>query len=220
MKNIKTIFIILLVFSIGSCKKFLEENPSGSLTPGSNVTSPEIARAFANSAYSQLTTLDEGSGGYGGNTAELMEFMTGKADGNAQTEAFRFHDLTYDAASFYIDSWWQGLYYGVANCNLAIQKISEITLDDATKTNMLAEVHTLRAFYYFYLVRMYGDVPKVTSVVSSLDSVRPARAPVKEIYDDIIIPDLLLAEQSTLPWQDNTGMISMSAIKSLLADVY
>jgi len=221
MKNTKIIIFILAVFGLSSCEKFLEENPTGALTPESNVTSPEIARAFANSAYSELTTLDEGSGGYGGNTASLMEFMTGKADGNAQSEAFRFHDLTYDAASFYIDTWWQGMYYGIANCNLAIQKISEITtLDDATKTNMLAEVHTLRALYYFYLVRMYGDVPKITTVVDKLDSVRPARSPVKEIYDEIIIPDLLLAEQSTLPWQDNTGMVSMSAVKSLLADVY
>src|SRR5262249_37654584 len=127
---------------------------------------------------------------------------------------------TYDAQSFYIDSWWQGMYYGIANCNLALQKITEIPMDEAQRTNMLAEVHTLRALYYFYLVRMFGDVPKITTVVSNLDSVRPSRSPVKEIYDEIILPDLLLAEQSTLPWQDNTGQVSMGAVKSLLADVY
>jgi len=220
MKNIKNILFILLITAIASCNKFLEENPTGSVTPGSNVTSPEIARAFANSAYIELTVLDRGAGGYGGNTAELMEFMTGKADGNAQTEAFRFYNLTYDAQSFYIDDWWQGLYYGVANCNLALQKINEITLDTVAKENMLAEVYTLRAFYYFYLVRMFGDVPKITEVVSDLNNVRPERAPVKEIYDEIIIPDLLKAEASSLPWQDNTGKVSMGAIKSLLADVY
>src|SRR6478672_4769197 len=97
MKNTKIIIFILAVFGLSSCTKFLDENPTGSLTPESNVTSPEIARAFANSAYSNLTTLDEGAGGYGGNTAELMPFMTGKADGNAQTEAFKFYNLNYDA---------------------------------------------------------------------------------------------------------------------------
>src|SRR3954467_6094065 len=150
MKRIKYLWILIAALAVSSCKKFLEENPTGSLTPESNVTSPDIARAFANSAYSEITTLDEGSGGYGGNTAELMEFMTGKADGNAQTEAFRFYNLTYDAQSFYIDTWWQGMYYGVANCNLALQKISEKDFDEASKSNMLAEVRTLRAFYYFY----------------------------------------------------------------------
>lgn len=220
MKNIKNILLLALLYMIASCNKFLEENPTGSLTPNSDVTSPEIARAFANSAYIELTTLDEGSGGYGGNTAELMEFMTGKADGNAQTEAFRFYNLTYDAQSFYIDSWWQGMYYGIANCNLALQKIDEIPLDEAAKTNMLAEVYTLRALYYFYLVRMYGAVPKITEVVSDLNNARPPRDSAKVIYDDVIIPDLLKAEGSTLPWQDNTGKVSMSAIKSLLAEVY
>ncbi len=220
MKNFKSIFIVTFILGLSSCKKFLDEQPTGSLTPQSNVTSPTIARAFANSGYSNLTILDAGSGGYGGNTASLMEFMTGKASGNAQTESFRFYNLTYDAQSFYIDSWWQGLYRGIANCNLALQKISEISQDTVAKANMLAEVHTLRAFYYFYLVRMYGDVPKITDVVSDLNNVEPARSPVKEIYDEIIIPDLITAESSTLPWQDNTGKVSMAAVKSLLADVY
>jgi hypothetical protein len=222
MKTIKNILIagLALIGSLSSCKKFLDENPTGSLTPESNLTSPEIARAFANSGYANLTVLDQGSGGYGGNTASLMEFMTGKALGNAQTESFRFYNLTYDAQSFYIDTWWQGLYQGVNNCNLAIQKISEITQDEVTQNNQLAEVRALRAFYYFYLVRMYGDVPKITTIITDLSEARPSRSPVKEIYDEIIIPDLLFAEQSTLPWQDNTGRLSLSAIKSLLADVY
>lgn len=220
MKSIQKILMLAAIFSIASCSKFLEENPTNALTPDSDVSSAEIARAFANSAYVQLTTLDRGAGGYGGNTAELMEFMTGKADGNAQTEGFRFYNLTYDAQSFYISDWWQGMYYGISNCNLALQKIDEIPLDETTKANMLAEVYALRAFYYFYLVRMYGDVPKITEVVGDLNNVRPSRSPLKEVYDEIIIPDLLKAEASSLPWQDNTGKLSLSAVKSLLADVY
>jgi len=214
MKKILVIPIIALIMGASSCTKFLEERPTGSLTPESNVTSPTIARAFTNSAYTQLTVLNRGSGGYGGNTAGLMEYMAGKASGNAQTESFRFYNLTYDAQSFYIDTWWQGLYTGIANCNLALQKVAEIPQDAAARTNMLAEIRTLRALYYFYLVRMYGDVPAITTVVSDLNDVRPARDPVKDIYDKIIIADLLVAEASTLPWQDNTVRVSMSAVKS------
>ena len=47
-----------------------------------------------------------------------------------------------------------------------------------------------------------------------------SRAPVKEIYDEIIIPDLLEAEQSDLAFSDHTGRVSMGAVKALLADVY
>src|SRR6185437_14096121 len=113
-------------------------------------------------------------------------------------------------------------YLGVGACNLAIQDIPNITapgLSETDKTNMLAEAHTLRALYYFFLVRMYGAVPKVTTVPTDLNLNLP-RSPAQAIYDSIIIPDLLLAEKSTLPWQDNTGRVSMGAVESILADVY
>lgn len=221
IENYKTVLWICLLGFITSCEDFLAENPTGSLTTESDVSSEDVARAFVNSAYARITVLNNGGGGWGGNNASLMEFMTGKADGNSQTEAFKFNELTYDSRAFYIDNWWSGMYQGISRCNLAIVKINEITtLTETNKTNLLAEVHTMRAFYYFYLVRMFGDVPKITENPESLDEVQAPRAPVKEIYDEIIIPDLLLAEQSTLPWQDQSGKISMGAIKSMLAEVY
>lgn len=225
MKNIlfihKAILLVSLLGVFTACEGFLEEDPTGSLTTESDVSSPEVARAFVNSAYARITVLNNGGGGWGGNNASLMEFMTGKAEGNSQTEAFKFNELTYDARAFYIDNWWSGMYQGISRCNLALEKINEFpTLTEENRANLLAEVRTMRALYYFYLVRMFGDVPKITENPESLDEVQAPRAPVKEIYDEIIIPDLLEAENSTLPWQETGGKISMGAIKSILADVY
>lgn len=221
MKKTLIYTCLALSVSITSCDDFLKENPTGSLTTSSEVSSPEIARAFVDGAYSELGTFNNGGGGWGGNNASLTEFMTGKADGNSQTEAFKFYNLEYDSRGFYLDNWWAGLYSGIAKANLAIQKIGEIsTLPAATKANMIAEAKTMRALYYFQLVRMYGDVPKVTSLPSSLSEIQIPKAPAKEIYDEIIIPDLLEAEKSSLIWRDGDGRASMGLIKSLLADVY
>lgn len=218
--QIKALLVMLLV-EFSACEKFLEEKPTGALTTESNISSKEIARAFADAAYANIGTLDAGSGGWGGNNASLLEFMTGKADGNSQTEAFKFYNLIYDAQAFYIDSWWQGMYAGVAKCNLALQKVKEVpSLTGSDKTNYLAEIRFMRALYYFYLVRMFGDVPKITQLITDIGQVQTQRAPVKEIYDQIIIPDLLEAEKSTLPWKNPSGRASMGAIKAMLADVY
>ena len=217
--KILTIFLSLVVLT--SCEDFLEENPTGALTDNSDVSSFEIARAFANSAYARLTVLNNSGGGWGGNNASLMEFMTGKAEGNSQTEAFKFNQLEYDARGFYLDNWWSGMYQGISRCNLALVKLAEIqNLTEAERVNLLAEVRTMRALYYFYLVRMFGDVPKITANPESLEEIQAPRSPLKEIYDEIIIPDLLEAEQSTLSWKDPSGRISMGAVKSILADVY
>jgi hypothetical protein len=114
------------------------------------------------------------------------------------------------------------MYLSIGACNLAIRTIPTIDaagLTDSARTNMLAEAHALRALYYFFLVRMYGAVPKVTSTPASLD-LKLSRTPARDIYDSIIIPDLLTAEASSLPWQDNTGLVSKGAVEAILADVY
>jgi len=224
MKIIKSIIVLAAVLSFGSCKKFLEEKPTSFFTPSSDFSSTKVARALANASYANLQGLLAGqSGSYGGNTWNLMEFMTGKANSDlGQTGFINFENLSYNSTSFYVDTWWRNMYLGVGACNLAIQDIPKITasgLTEEDKTNMLAEAHTLRALYYFFLVRMYGAVPKVTEVPSNLNLKLP-RTPAKAIYDSIIIPDLLLAEKSTLPWQDHTGKVSMGAVESILADVY
>ena len=225
MKTTKNIiFAVLVLLTCASCKKFLEEKPTDFITPGSDLSSAKVARAFANSSYQYLQGMLAGQpSSYGGNTWNLMEFMTGKANSDlGQTGATNFQNLSYDPTSFYIDTWWQQMYLGIGACNLAIEKIPLINasgLSEADKTNMMAEARTMRALYYFYLVRMYGAVPKVTEISKNLNLL-VSRAPAKEIYDSVIIPDLLLAEKSTLPWKDNTGKVSMGAVKSILADVY
>ncbi|UFH53358.1 RagB/SusD family nutrient uptake outer membrane protein [Spirosoma sp. KNUC1025] len=224
MKILKHIALASSLLTLSSCKEFLKENPTGFITPSSNVSSVKVARAYANAGYANLQGLLAGqASSYGGNTWNLLEFMTGKANSDlGQTGFINFENLSYNNTSFYVDTWWLQLYQGVGACNLAIQSIPTINasgLTDAQKTNMLAEAHTLRALYYFFLVRMYGAVPSVTAVPTDLNLNLP-RTPAKDIYDKIIIPDLLTAEASTLPWQDNTGKVSMGMVESLLADVY
>ncbi|MFD0793412.1 RagB/SusD family nutrient uptake outer membrane protein [Mucilaginibacter litoreus] len=224
MKKIGYMLMGLAVMLSCSCKKFLEENPTGFLTPESNLSSAKAARAFADAGYVNLQGLLTGQpSSYGGNTYNLMEFMTGKANSDlGQTGFVNYQNLSYNSTSFYFDTWWRQLYLGIGATNLAIQKIPQINaagLSDEDKNNMLAEAKTLRALYYFYLVRMFGAVPKVTEPPASLDLNLP-RTAAKEIYDQIIIPDLLAAEGSTLPWKNTTGRVSMGAVKSILADVY
>jgi len=224
MKILKNILIISGLLLACSCKKFLEEHPKSVLTPDADLSSAKVARAFANGSYQNLTGLLAGqSGSYGGNTWNLMEFMTGKANSDlGQTGFVNFQTLIYSNTSFYFDTWWQQMYLGVGACNLAIQRIPLINaagLTEEGKNNMVAEARTMRALYYFYLVRMYGAVPKITEPPKDLN-LQVARVPAKQIYDEIIIPDLLAAEKSTLPVSASTGGVTMGVVQSLLADVY
>lgn len=182
-RYIKYLLSLVIVTGAVSCNDFLEENPN-TLTTQADLSSIEAARAFLASIYGNVNVVATGSGGWGGNTLSLLEYMSGKADGVAQTEAFRFNQLTYDAQAFYIDTYWSSLYQGILRCNVALAQIPNYTvLTEAQKIEFLAEVRTMRAFYYFYLVRMFGDVPMVTEPIAGLADVNTSRTPVKQIYD-------------------------------------
>jgi hypothetical protein len=85
---------------------------------------------------------------------------------------------------------------------------------------LLGETYFLRAFFYYHLVRLYGDVPLITkSVTVSSPDLYPTRTPFAQVYDQII-KDLQTAEGSPLPETDPTGRVSLGAVRTLLASVY
>lgn len=222
MKNIILLAIVLFLSAGFSCTDFLDEKPTGTMATDSPLSSLESCTALANSPYSNLTVFDQNEGTWGGNTIWLLEFMTGKVYSEAaQAEFIDYRTLTLNSRSRYIQMWWQDCYAGIAKANLAIQKIPEFTqVSETVRSKYMGEVRFLRALYYFYLVRIFGDIPKIDVVQSQLSELYIERSPVKTIYDEIIIPDLLAADSSSLPAKDETGRVSMGAVKALLADVY
>ena len=84
----------------------------------------------------------------------------------------------------------------------------------------MGEARFFRAWGYFYAVRLWGDVPLITLPQSATsEDFNPTRSPQKAVYDQIVA-DLLAAEGAGLSWTDESGRVSQSAVKSLLAKVY
>ena len=221
MKYVSYHGVLVVMLVLSSCDGFLTENPA-SLTTQAGLSSEATAEGLVNASYTDVNVLVSGAGEWGGNTLEMLQYPTGTVDGQAQAMDHIYNNLNHTPETNYLFEWWSGLYNGIKNANLAISKLQSgyPNLSESRRVNLLAETRTMRAFYYFYLVRIFGDVPKVTNVVGSLDDMRKTRSPVKGIYDDIIIPDLENAEQSALPWRAVGGRVSMGFVKSLLADVY
>lgn len=93
--------------------------------------------------------------------------------------------------------------------------------EEAKKFNAaLAEVHFMRALAYFHLVRLFGDVPLITSQTEAISE--PDRSPVADIYNKIIIPDLTtaIANLPTVSRSGSSDTPSKWAAKTMLADVY
>jgi len=114
---------------------------------------------------------------------------------------------------------WSSIYTAIATANTAIKQIPNIP-DFATKNNLLAESLTLRALLYFYAVRVWGDVPKITEPIEGLDQeLNLSRSPASEIFKDIILSDLDKAEK-LMTNNRSLNNFSLGGILALKAHVY
>jgi hypothetical protein len=74
----------------------------------------------------------------------------------------------------------------VFKCNAAIEGLSKSqSLTPAVKTQLLGEAKFLRAFFYFYAVNLYGDLPLELSTNPNITASLP-RSPKEKIYEQIV----------------------------------
>ena len=229
-KKYNRVFTYILLFSaiafvLSSCKKFLQETPTGQITSDYSFSSASEGGALVTGTYRSLANYTGGAGDYGNFLPCTVEYPTGKCyttDAHPQFFKFQTNQTSGGTLNDY-DNFWNNQYQGIRDCNLAISKIGGITDWTASQQSAaLGEVRTLRAFYYFLLVRYYGDLVMDTSVLKSVADAQQPRVSLKNIYDQVIIPDLEYAvNTSTLPdARSGNGRITKFISRAILADVY
>lgn len=122
-----------------------------------------------------------------------------------------------------MNSTWANYYKIIFRANVLLSKIE--TADAAVVTNKeryKAEARFLRALAYFDLVRIFGDVPLITAPITIEEGYKSGREGVNKIYDQVIVPDLLAAENalSAKYTGADVGRPTKGAAKALLGKVY
>jgi starch-binding outer membrane protein, SusD/RagB family len=96
-------------------------------------------------------------------------------------------------------------------------------MNGALADRILGEAYFLRALYYFYLVRTYGNVPLITAETTDLKSIYVKADPVDKVYEQIIA-DLKMAESKLPPSTTysaiNKGRAAKGSAQTLLGKVY
>ena len=124
---------------------------------------------------------------------------------------------------------WGAFYSVINNCNTFLKYAPDVVKADANFTPaklhaMEAEVLTIRALAYFYLVRAFKDVPFITTPsIDDSQNYLVAKSTEKVVLDSIT-QDLLVAAQyakTSFPTLNYTkGRITKNAVYALLADIY
>lgn len=215
MKSIKIFLTAGVVALLSSgCEKVLEEHPQSQIVP-SYFNSPSGVLGGIAGVYNDIRS----QWGTEGFTVEMQagtdEFIQGLSAGTPIP--YTYNGL--NGSNF--GSAWGVAFQDINTLNGVLQYGQTIDLPEATRKQYLAQAKFLRAFWYFYLVQTWGDVPLHTEFIT-VPSQAASRQPAAQVYE-LIIKDLTEAA-ADLPNQPAAPFLGKAATKPvaqfLLAKAY
>ena len=116
---------------------------------------------------------------------------------------------------------WNGWYKSIATTNYALHFIPGMTaLTEAKRNHLIAEASFLRAYCYFNLIRIWGDVPLIDKPTFTFDDViKPYKESSRVIMDSLILKDLDVAVNKVDVSQNDIFIFSAGALYALYTDV-
>ncbi|HEV2482886.1 MAG TPA: RagB/SusD family nutrient uptake outer membrane protein [Puia sp.] len=220
MKSKNIALFIIAIIAFPGCKKWLKEDPKSVITTNQYYQTAEDAQSAVDGIYANLYVPYTGGGrNY---SYAMLELVTGQfntvSEGN---DLVNVYNLRQNSASPLLEQWFSSAYQGIEAANLVIANVPGISMDTVQRSALIGEARFLRAYFYYTLVNIFGDVPlKLTPTKSASDGLL-SKTPVKDIYEQEIVPDLQAAEASGMrATPAGSGRVSTGAASALLAKVY
>lgn len=215
--------LLLLTGSCFSCKNdFIDLQPISDMNAGTFYKTEQDMNQAVMSPYSSLRNLYNQAFIYMGEVrSDNTTFSWVPGNSKDMTSIDNFGDVLLSDNSNVL-AVWNNSYNTILRCNIVLDNIDPVPFaDPRLKEQYKAEARFLRALVYFWLVRVFGDVPKVDRQLSVKQAYELGRSPAQEIYD-FIIKDLQFAE-ANLPLSypaAQKGRVTVGGAKGLLAKVY
>lgn len=211
----------LLVLSISSCSNFLKEDPKGRHTPKNFFDTKEKVNAGVYALYEKVQQSQ---------TYTNMLYpqwqgddMTANPGSNKQAVA-ELDGFSSKSNNKGVKDAWSKNYAVIKAANLLITRASKAPIAKTDLDIALGQAHYWRAYSYFYLVRIFGELPLITSpdlqenvTLSNIGDIYNL------ILEDLKAAESMVAEKYSAEPQSLSGVdnyLTKNAVKATLAAVY
>lgn len=214
--HIKTVILSLAILQLTACDNLLDIDPDSSFPADGFYKTTADAEAGVNGIYDAAQSVFRINFCYWGEgrADNVQTAQSGEGLSLAQNNL----NETLSSAS------WDALYTMISRANYAIKYIPEIyAANDATGLQLLGQARALRALAYFYLVRVWGDVPLITEPYTSIAQDIFVTKTDEETVLDLIEEDLIFASQNCVDkFSSNKDriMFNKGGANGLLTQVY
>lgn len=126
------------------------------------------------------------------------------------------------------DSNWSDSYDRIFTANNIIYKGENANIDENIKNKYLAQARFFRAYNYFYLVTLYGDVPLILEPIEStsdpvlFSSRTPREQVIQQCYEDLDFAAKWLPDIDSVVWGhvSNTAALALKERIALYEGTY
>ncbi|MDU0370004.1 RagB/SusD family nutrient uptake outer membrane protein [Hymenobacter endophyticus] len=214
---------LLTLGLLGGCgEKFLEEAPTDQVTDANFYRTATDAIQATTAIYGELITAGQYNAalwGIGDIGSDISTTGGGGGGDGIEYQQLDFYNIP--TTNPVVNRLWGSCYVGIGRANIVLQKVPAMSIDAAIQKRCIGEAQFLRAKYYFDLVRVYGDVPLLTTPPTTLAEVNIPRTAAAQVYAQIE-KDLTDAIGNLPPSHsgDDIGRATKWSATALLAKVY
>lgn len=197
----KYISILMMLSVVSGCKKLVDVDPPKTFITQTNVfTSDATAISVMTGMYMNMVQNSIYSGNasisvYAGLSSDEMGLWSSST--NSTLLAYYQNNLRLSTATAYFGSeTWAPAYKFIYICNSAIEQLNSSDgsgLSAGVRKQLIGEAKFMRAFHYFYLVNLFGDLPLALNTDYKAINIL-SRTPASEVWKQIIA-DLKDAKQ-------------------------
>jgi hypothetical protein len=210
---------LLLLFVMAGCEDFLDTESYTKKNTSNFPTTEEEAQAMITGIYMTMNDLIRDPEAH-----PFMIFDIASDDrlggGSTSNVGAQSMDRLLNNKISWLEALWQARYAGIYRANNAIETLDNIQSwsSDKVKSRLLAETHFLRAYFYFDLIQVFGQVPlKLSTVPENLP-----KNTADEVYEQIaydLEEAIKLFPNDAFP-NYGKGKASKWAAEALMARVY
>jgi hypothetical protein len=207
-----------IILLLGTACQKLKEDPQANLTPGTYFKTQSDLDASVAAIYTELTP--DFSFGFTTRMTSCFGADDLTTDPNLNKQDMRaFDELNGASNNPSLLNQWQGPWAAVYQANNVLANYANVPGSTPQALQQSAgQAYFLRAFSYYYLVRVFGPIPDITAPLTASD--RPQRDSASKIYATIVSDLQQAAAWLPVSWSGQPGRATSGAARSLLADVY
>lgn len=181
MKNLFKPSVILFILILGSCSDFLEEELIGIYSTESFYKTEEHAQLAITGVFNVASFVSTSNSLWVFGDVASDDAIKGGGDGD-QSDIQFLDEFNYSRNNGFIEKIWQRYYEGITRVNYLLYYADNIEMDETDKAKILGEAKFLRAYFYFNLVNIFGEIPLKTQPPLNSDLINIGTSPVAAIY--------------------------------------